>query len=114
MHRLATANILLLSAFVLHAQTAENGPGTTRAMQVPISGRTGQIGSVNTVQNPLPGGLQSVNSITSSVQVQGGYQGSVPSAQAPGPALPLSLDEALRRGLQYNLGAVGYQNTLRL
>lgn len=28
--------------------------------------------------------------------------------------MSLSLDEALRRGLQYNLGAIGYQNSVRL
>jgi outer membrane protein TolC len=57
--------------------------------------------------------LQSVNTITSTVQVQGAYQGSVPSAAAAGPGFALSLDEALRRGLQYNLGAIGYQNSIR-
>ena len=70
-------------------------------------------GRVQTVQNPLPGGLQSVNTITSTVQVQGAYQGSVPSAAAAGPALSLSLDEAVRRGLEYNLGAVSNRNSVR-
>jgi outer membrane protein TolC len=47
------------------------------------------------------------------VQVQGAYQGSVPSGATAGPSFPLSLDEALRRGLQYNLGAIGYSNGIR-
>jgi outer membrane protein TolC len=37
---------------------------------------------------------------------QGAFQGSVPSAAAANEPLPLSLDEALKRGLRYNLGAI--------
>jgi outer membrane protein TolC len=100
----------------LRAQTAppQAGPAPNRVVQLPISGRTGQPGTAGVVQNPLPAGLQSVNTITSTVQVQGSYQGSVPSAQAPGPPLALSLDDAVRRGLQYNLGAVGYNQAVRV
>jgi outer membrane protein TolC len=98
----------------LCAQFGAPPAGTSpRASQLPISGRTAQQGSVATVQNPLPGGAQSVNTITSSVQVQGAYQGSVPSAESPGALLPLSLAEAIRRGLQYNLGTIGFQNGVR-
>lgn len=101
---------------LLRAQTAppQNGPPGPRPITLPLSGRTGQAGSVGTVQNPLPSGLQSVNTITSTVQVQGAYQGSVPSAQAAGPSIALSLDEAVRRGLEYNLGSIGYRNSVRL
>src|SRR5215831_10549598 len=88
---------------LLHSQTPtpESGPPGPRALQLPLSGRTGQAGSVGTVQNPLPSGLQSVNTITSNVQVQGTYQGSVTSAAAAGPSIALTLDEAVRRGLEY-------------
>jgi len=89
-------------------------PPPTRPIQQPLSGRTGQPGNVLTVQNPLPAGLQSVNTITSNVRVQGAYQGSVPSSQAPWPSIALSLDEALKRGLQYNLGAIVNQQGVRL
>jgi outer membrane protein TolC len=109
----------ILLGFVLaaglwgQAPPPESVPLTDRALQLPLSGRTGTPGAVVTVQNPLPSGLQSVNTITSTVQVQGAYQGSVPSAGAAGPPFALSLEEALRRGLQYNLGAIGYQNGIR-
>ncbi|PWU01232.1 MAG: TolC family protein [Terriglobia bacterium] len=92
---------------------APAGGGTARAAQLPLSGRTAQQGSVATVQNPLPGGTQSVNTISSSVQVQGAYQGSVAPSVTPGPVLALSLADAIRRGLQYNLGAVSFQNSVR-
>jgi outer membrane protein TolC len=99
----------------LCAQTAppQSVPPTSRPMQLPLSGRTGQAGGVSTVQNPLPAGLQSVNTITSTVQVQGAYQGSVPGA-AVGAPLALSLEEAVRRGLQFNLGAIVNQQNVRL
>lgn len=97
----------LLKTASLHAQT---GLPAASAAQLPLSGRTGEPGSVATVQNPLPGGAQSVNTLSSSVQVEGSYSGSVPSAQKPGAPLQLSLAEALHRGLEANLGTVGYQN----
>src|SRR4051794_11759362 len=99
----------------LSAQTAppQSVPPTSRPVQVPLSGRTGQPGGVVTVQNPLPAGLESVNTITSTVQVQGAYQGSVAGAATAGPPLVLSLDEAVRRGLQSNLGAIVNQQNVR-
>jgi outer membrane protein TolC len=107
--------LAILLVTVLRAQTVppEAAPPPGRVLPLPLSGRTGQPGAVVTVQNPLPAGVQSVNTITSNVQVQGAYQGSVPSAQAPGAPLALSLDEAVRRGLQSNLGAIVNQQSVR-
>jgi outer membrane protein TolC len=104
-----------LAAATLSAQSPvpESGPQPTRATQPPLSGRTGQPGSVATVQTALPGGAPSVNNINSTVQVQGAYQGSVPSTLTPGAPMKLSLDEALRRGLETNLGTVGYSLAVR-
>jgi outer membrane protein TolC len=100
----------------LRAQTVppEAVPATSRPAQLPLSGRTAQPGAVVTVQNPLPSGLQSINTITSNVQAQGAYQGSVPSAQTPGAPMTLSLDDAVRRGLQYNLGTVVNHQSVRV
>jgi len=111
----AAAVLLLGVVLGIHGQTVppESGPPVPRAVQLPLSGQTGQAGGVQTVQNPLPSGLESVNTITSTVQVQGAYQGSVPSMSSPGPTFPLSLDDAVRRGLEYNLGAISNQNTVR-
>jgi hypothetical protein len=104
LHGLTVAGWWLAGA--LCAQTPpEAGPPPTRAVTLPLSGRFGQPGSVATVQTPLPGGgAQSVNTINSAVQVQGAYQGSVLSAPVPGAAIAISLDDAVRRGLGYNLG----------
>src|ERR1700737_4296755 len=47
------------------------------------------------------------------VQAQGAFQGSVPSGAPLSGPLSLSLDEALKRGLRYNLGAINSQQSLR-
>jgi outer membrane protein TolC len=47
------------------------------------------------------------------VQAQGAFQGSVLSGPPSSGPLSLSLDEALKRGLQYNLGAINSQQSLR-
>jgi len=111
----ALAGWPLLLAMPLAAQTPpEAQPQPTRAIQQPLSGRTGQPGGVATVQTPQPGGgAQSVNTINSTVQVQGAYQGSVPSAAKAGAPINLSLDDALRRGLETNLGTVEYTQAVR-
>jgi outer membrane protein TolC len=113
MQRRILLGLILTTAVWAQSVPPEAVPATDRPLALPLSGRTATPGSVVTVQNPLPSGLQSVNTITSNVQVQGAYQGSVPSGMAAGPSISLSLDEALRRGLQYNLGAIGYQNGIR-
>lgn len=66
----------------------ESVPAGTRVNQQPISGRAAQ---------PMTS-----------------FQGSVPSADTPGPPLQLSLEEAIRRGLRYNLSTTAHQNVLRL
>src|SRR5262249_52772133 len=99
---------------VLNAQaaaTAATAPPAPPVM-LPLSGRTGVPGGGLSVQNPAPGGGQSVNPIPSPGDVQGPYEGSVPAVGRPGAPLALSLAEAVRRGLEYNLGTVGYQNAV--
>jgi outer membrane protein TolC len=78
---------VVLLCLVANAQVPpEAAPAGTRAVQLPLSGRYGQAASQ--------------------------LQGSVPSAQTPGAPLPLSLDDAVRRGLQYNLGTIALQNLI--
>ena len=89
--RVALRGAMLLLALVLmpgfvRAQNAVSGGGA-RAIQLPLSGRTGQA--------------------------PGAYQGSAPTAATPGPPLQLTLAEAIRRGLQYNLASTGFQQSIR-
>ncbi len=87
-------------------------PQGTPAAQLPLSGRPGQGGSVNTVQTPVPGVTSSVNTINTSVQVQGPYAGSVSGAAKPFSG-KLSLREAVSRALEYNLGTEGLTEAMR-
>ncbi|MDQ2898476.1 MAG: TolC family protein [Acidobacteriota bacterium] len=104
-----TAFFLASSAF------AQGGPApgssTTPAVQLPLSGRNGQGGSVSAAQTPVPGTTSSVNTLNTTVQAQGPYAGSTLS-RVPFSG-KLSLREAVRRGLEYNLGAVGLNNAVR-
>ncbi len=61
----------------------------------------------------LPPGVRAAQLPLSGRPMQGASDGSVPAAQAPGPPLALSLDDAVQRGLKSNLGAVGFQQMLR-
>src|SRR5262249_18613502 len=95
-------------ALSMHAQigsaTAASSSQGATANQLPLSGRSSQGGSVSVTQAPVPGVTTTVNTINPNVQLQGNFSGSVTGTAFSG---KLSLQEALQRGLQYNLGAVG-------
>lgn len=104
-----TAQPILFLAFAASAlgQTGtSSGQGqTTRANQLPLSGRNAQSGSVTATESPVPGTTTSVNTINPTVQVQGAYAG---SSAGRGPfSGKLSLRQAIERGLAYNLGSAG-------
>ena len=107
----AAATILTGSAYAqLGPQPASQG---TQAIQLPLSGRTGETGSVNATQTPVPGATTSVDTLNSNVQVQGPYAGSVNSTNKIPFSGKLGLREAIDRGLGYNLGAVGLAQAVR-
>ena len=87
---------------------------SSRVVQLPLSGRALETFAVGTTQSVVnAGGTNSVNFIDSSVNVQGPYFGSMPTGNATGLILPLSLEDAIRRGLQYNLGTFGFTQSIR-
>ena len=96
-------------ALPLAAQLGGGGGGgsSTRPQQLPLSGRT-QSSSVSIGQSTSgPAGSGSVNTLNSTVQVQGNLQGSVSNnTGATLEPLALTLAQAVKRGLQFNLSAV--------
>jgi len=73
-----------------------------------------QTGSVTSGQASAPvTSSGSVNTLNNSVQTQGAFQGSVPTGAPTKEPLLLPLDEAVRRGLAYNLGMIGAEHTER-
>jgi outer membrane protein TolC len=74
-------------------------------------GLAAQQGSVATTQLPVPGTTTSINTLNPSVTVQGPYGGSASSIEAMPFSGRLSLADALRRGLAYNLGVIDATTT---
>lgn len=106
---------LALSCGLAFAQLGGGPPqsgGGSVAAQLPLSGRAAQSGSVATIQSPVPGTTESVNTLNSSVSITGNYAGSTSSAAIPFNG-KLSFHEAIQRGLAANLSAVGLASALR-
>ena len=118
--RLAILTVVLGAALLTCAPHARaqfgppsGGAAQPVANQLPLSGRTGQNGSVAAADQPVPGTTTSVDTLNPTVQVSGPYTGSASSAAKVPFSGKLSLREAIARGLAYNLGAVGLAQTVR-
>jgi outer membrane protein TolC len=85
----------------------------TLADQLPLSGRGTQSGSVTATQSPTPSTTTSVNTLNAIVQASGPFAGSASSVSKAPFSGKLSFREAIERGLDYNLGAVGLTQAVR-
>jgi outer membrane protein TolC len=112
---IAAACAMSILAIRADAQIGAGGvsPQAAQAIQLPLSGRAGQNGSVNSMEIPVPGATTSVNTLNPAVQVQGPFTGSANSVAAMPFSGHLSFREAIQRGLVYNLGAVGLAQAVR-
>ena len=108
----APAAILCLGTLLTLSRPAQSQ--APKATPLPLSGRAGQSGSVTAVESPIAGTTTSVDTINPTVQTQGPYTGSTSSTAKLHFSGQLSLREAIARGLNYNLGAVGQSNAVRL
>jgi outer membrane protein TolC len=100
------------SRLVLAQAPPQPASAASQAAPLPLSGRAGQTGSANAIETPVPGFTSSVNTLNTSVQIQGPYQGSVRGDAKPLSG-KLSLREAISRGLEHNLGTVGLTQAIR-
>ena len=91
---------IFVAAYQAFAQGASGGSPVQSASPLPLSGRAGQSGSVTTVESPIAGTTNSVNTINPTVQVQGAYTGSAVSTAKMPFSGKLSLREAIERGLE--------------
>ncbi|MFN2974475.1 TolC family protein [Terriglobus aquaticus] len=79
--------------------------GPTRPQPVPLSGRAEPANPVTVLQQTTPAGTPgSVDTLNTTVTVQGPYAGSRPDGTLAPDTLPLTLDAALKMGLRNNLG----------
>lgn len=104
--------ISVLAAVACCAWAQLPAPGTparARAAALPLSGSI-SVGSASAQQSASP--ASGVATVTSTTQIGGDYQGSVPATQIPstGP-ITLSLAGAVQLGLRTNLGALSAANT---
>lgn len=111
--------VALLSLFLCFAGAASaqltpagGTGGTTRAAPLSLSGRANQSGAASAEQSASPG--SGVNTINSSVQVSGDVSGSVSSANVPPGPITLGMGDAVKRGLEANLGAISATNSVNM
>ena len=112
----ALAFALYLFAGSAHAQfgaAAAQSQQGSQANPLPLSGRSGASGGVVATQTAIPGTTTSVNTLNPTVQVSGAYSGSANSTSTRPFSGKLSLQEAVERAIEYNLGAVGLTQAVR-
>jgi outer membrane protein TolC len=107
--RWALGFVLLLSwAAAGVAQVAAPPAPTTRPLDLPPGGNVSPAGSVSVQQSASAVGANTVNS---AVPIGGNLQGSVPGPKAPAGPVTLKLTDAVRRGLESNLGVISADNS---
>lgn len=107
--------VILLFAPAVFSQVPASGtqPQPAQATQLPLSGRSTQGGSVTATETAIPGTTNSVNTINSTVQVQGPFSGSASSTAKLPFSGKLSLREAVDRAVEFNLGSVGLDSAVQ-
>ncbi len=99
------------NGFAQMGATSSGSSGSSRATALPLSGAGNNAGTVDTQQTASPsGGVATVNS---TIQVSGNLQGSVLRRNLPPGPITLTLAEAVKQGLQANLGSVTASNSVR-
>jgi outer membrane protein TolC len=95
---------------------AQSGGGNTptRAQQVQLTGRQAQQSGSVVPQQRSSGVMSStVNTSTTTIQVQGSFSGSVGAPGMGSTGMVLTLDQAVQMGLKFNLGSVSASASLR-
>lgn len=107
------AVLFCMLAYIVRAQLSPAGGGPnapSRPIALPQSGRINQAGSADVQQSANPAG--GVGTINSSIQVSGQLQGSVLNGNVPAGPIQLALMDAVKRGLQANLGPISANNSV--
>jgi outer membrane protein TolC len=107
---LALAAILVAAPCFAQIQSPSPSSGGARATQVPLSGRQSSSGGVQVQQSAGGSGADTLNT---SISVSGNTAGSVPDPSATTAPITLTLQDAIRRGLAFNLGRVAADTSAR-
>jgi outer membrane protein TolC len=102
--------VVVTCGFACRESLAQESPAP-KAQQIPLS----QSGGVQAQQSTAgsAGSSSSVNTLNSTIQVSGSYEGSIPDPKAPLGSLTLTIADAINRGLRFNLGGVSADVSLR-
>jgi len=100
--------VMASGGFICQEAFCQEGAGassTPKAQQVPLSQSTGSVDAQQSTTGSA-GSTSSVNTLNSTIQVSGSFAGSIPDPKAPQGSLTLTIADAIHRGLQFNLGGV--------
>ncbi len=106
----AAAIAMLPAAGSAQIQGSSSGAGAARATQLPLSGR--QAGGSVQVQQTANDG-SAANTLNTRISVSGSTAGSVLDPNATTAPVTLTLEDAIRRGLSFNLGRVAADTASR-
>src|ERR1700722_12483593 len=106
LHRIAACSLIVTAALSVSLSAQQTGTygQMGQVVQLPASGRTMLPPGAVRSQQTTSGISNSV--LQPSVTVTGTYQGSIPGTPIPTGPMRLSLPDAVKRGLQTNLGIV--------
>jgi outer membrane protein TolC len=106
LHRIAACSLIVTAAVSVPLSAQQTGTygQMGQAVQLPASGRT-MLPSGTVSSQQATSGISN-NVLQPSVTVTGNYQGSIPGTPIPVGPVKLSLSDAVKRGLQTNLGIV--------
>jgi len=111
--RLLTLSLVIVTGGLACRESFAQGSSVApKASQVPLSQSGGSVEAQQSTAGSA-GSSSSVNTLNSTIQVSGTYQGSVPDSKAPRGVLTLTIADAISRGLQFNLGGVSANVSLR-
>jgi len=105
-HLLAVSRVMLTVGLAcLPGLSQEGASSTPKAQQVPLPQNAGSVEAQQSTTGSA-GSTSSVNTLNSTIQVSGSFQGSIPDPNSPQGSLTLTIADAIHRGLQFNLGGV--------
>ena len=104
--QLLLLSLVMTSGLVCRESVAqEAAPSTPKAQQLPLPQNAGSVDAQQSTTGSA-GSTSSVNTLNSTIQVSGSFAGSIPDPKAPQGSLTLTISDAIHRGLQFNLGGV--------
>jgi outer membrane protein TolC len=106
-HLCVAVTLALCAVATAQAQAgSSSGSQSPKAQQVQLSGRSQSGASVSVQQSGSSNTSSSVNTINSTVQVQGNYAGSIDAPMDGAGPVDLTFAQAIQLGLRYNLGGI--------